>query len=68
MDDTLYRMRHSAAHVLATAVLDVFPTAQLGIGPPTDEGFYYDFMLPRSLTPDDLVQIESLMESHKHDN
>ena len=68
MDDTLYRMRHSAAHVLATAVLDVFPTAQLGIGPPTDEGFYYDFMLPRSLTPDDLVQIESLMESHKHAN
>ncbi len=62
MDDTLYRMRHSAAHLLATAVLDVFPEAQLGIGPPTDDGFYYDFLLPRALTPDDLVELESLME------
>lgn len=65
MDDRLSRMRHSAAHVLATAVLDVFPDAQLGIGPPTDDGFYYDFLLPRALTPDDLEELESLMEKHK---
>ncbi len=63
--DLLYRLRHSAAHVLATAVLDVFPDAQLGIGPPTDDGFYYDFLLPRSLTPDDLAQIETRMAVHK---
>ena len=55
MDDQLSRMRHSAAHVLATAMLDLFPDAQLGIGPPTDEGFYYDFLLPRALTPEDLL-------------
>jgi threonyl-tRNA synthetase len=65
MDDRLTRMRHSAAHVLATAVLEVFPDAQLGIGPPTDEGFYYDFLLPRALTPHDLKELESLMEKHK---
>ena len=64
MNDTLSRMRHSAAHVLATAVLDVFPDAELGIGPPTDDGFYYDFLLPRALTPDDLKQFEGLMRKH----
>ena len=64
MNDTLSRMRHSAAHVLATAVLDVFPDAELGIGPPTDDGFYYDFLLPRALTPDDLKQFEALMRKH----
>ncbi len=63
--DHLYRLRHSAAHVLATAVLDVFPDAQLGIGPPTDDGFYYDFLLPRSLAPDDLARIEARMSVHK---
>ena len=45
-------------------MLDVFPDAQLGIGPPTDDGFYYDFLLPRALTPDDLVHFESLMRKH----
>ncbi len=59
--DRLYRMRHSAAHVLAQAVLDYFPEAKLGIGPPIDTGFYYDFDLPRPLTPDDLAQIEARM-------
>jgi threonyl-tRNA synthetase len=59
--DKLYRMRHSAAHVLAQAVLDFFPKARLGIGPPIDNGFYYDFELPRPLTPDDLAAIEGRM-------
>ncbi|MBM4438456.1 MAG: threonine--tRNA ligase, partial [Actinobacteria bacterium] len=64
MDDLLQRRRHTAAHVMATAVLELFPTAQLGIGPPTDEGFYYDFLLPRALTPVDLAEIEKRMATH----
>ena len=60
-DDPLDRMRHSAAHVMAEAVLDLFPGAKLGIGPAVDDGFYYDFELPRPLTPDDLAAIESRM-------
>lgn len=67
-DDRLSRMRHSAAHVLATAMLDLFPDAELGIGPPTDDGFYYDFQLPRALTPDDLQALEASMEQHKKSN
>ncbi|MBI4759541.1 MAG: threonine--tRNA ligase, partial [Chloroflexi bacterium] len=54
----LERMRHSAAHVMAEAVLELFPGAKLAIGPAIEEGFYYDFDLPRSLTPDDLAAIE----------
>ncbi len=54
-------MRHSAAHVMAEAVLDLFPGARLGIGPAIDNGFYYDFELPRALTPDDLDAIEARM-------
>ena len=59
--DNLYKMRHSAAHVLAQAVLDYFPEAKLGIGPPIENGFYYDFDLPRPLTPEDLAKIEARM-------
>ena len=55
------RMRHSAAHVLAQVVLEIFPDAKLAIGPPIDTGFYYDFLLPRSLTPNDLETIERRM-------
>ncbi len=55
-------MRHSAAHVMAQAVLELFPDAKLGIGPAIDDGFYYDFLLPRPLTPDDLGQIEARMQ------
>ena len=66
--DRLYRVRHSAAHVLATAMLDLFPDAQMGIGPPTDDGFYYDFELPRALTPDDLKTLQKLMRKHKRAN
>jgi threonyl-tRNA synthetase len=54
-------MRHSAAHVMAQAVTEMFPEAQLGIGPAIDDGFYYDFLLPRPLTPDDLAAIEAGM-------
>ena len=54
-------MRHSAAHVLAEAVQSIFPDAKFGIGPAIENGFYYDFDLPRSLTPDDLPLIEAKM-------
>ena len=57
----LERMRHSCAHVMAEAVLSLFPDAKLGIGPPIEDGFYYDFDLPRALTPDDLATIEKRM-------
>jgi threonyl-tRNA synthetase len=56
-------MRHSTAHVMAEAVLDLFPDARLGIGPAIDDGFYYDFDLPRPLTPDDLATIEDRMRA-----
>jgi threonyl-tRNA synthetase len=55
------RIRHSAAHVLAEAVLKLFPDARLTIGPPTDDGFYYDFDVERPFNPDDLEKIESAM-------
>ena len=56
--DPYYRLRHSAAHVMAEAVLEEFPEGKIAIGPPIEDGFYYDFDLPRSLTPEDLVAIE----------
>src|SRR6185503_9749484 len=61
--DELGPMRHSAAHVLAEAVLDLFPGTKLGIGPVIADGFYYDFQLPRPLTPDDLPAIEERMRA-----
>jgi threonyl-tRNA synthetase len=54
-------MRHSASHVMAEAVLSIFPDAKFGIGPAIEDGFYYDFDLPRPLTPDDLPVIEEKM-------
>ena len=60
-DTLLYRIRHSTAHVMAEAVLEKFPTAKIAIGPAIEEGFYYDFDLPRPLTPDDLDGIEQSM-------
>src|SRR5829696_4139030 len=57
----LARMRHSAAHLMAGAVLKLFPDAKLGIGPAIEDGFYYDFDLPRTLTPEDLEAIEVIM-------
>jgi threonyl-tRNA synthetase len=61
--DRLDTMRHSAAHVMAAAVLDLFPEARLGIGPAIKDGFYYDFDLPRALTPADLEAIEERMRA-----
>jgi len=55
-------MRHSAAHVLAEAVLTLFPDAQLTIGPPIEDGFYYDFSVENPFTPDDLKKIEKQMQ------
>ena len=60
-DSELYRIRHSAAHVMAEAVLELFPEAKYTIGPPIENGFYYDFDLPRPLTPEDLEKIEKRM-------
>ena len=60
-DSQLYKIRHSAAHVMAQAVLEMFPEARCTIGPPVENGFYYDFDLPRNLTPEDLEQIEKRM-------
>jgi threonyl-tRNA synthetase len=60
-DTELYRIRHSAAHVMAEAVLELFPEAKYTIGPPIENGFYYDFDLPRALTPEDLEKIERRM-------
>lgn len=60
-DSELYRLRHSAAHVMAQAVLEMFPEGKVAIGPPIEDGFYYDFDLPRSLTPEDLEVIEKRM-------
>ena len=54
--------RHSLSHILAQAVLDMFPDAKLGIGPTIENGFYYDFELPRTLIPEDLVIIEKKMK------
>lgn len=58
----LATLRHSASHILAAAVLEMFPEAKLGIGPATEDGFYYDFELPRPLIPEDLALIESKMQ------
>lgn len=55
-------MRHSCAHVLAQAVLQMFPEAKLGIGPTIEDGFYYDFDLPRTLIPEDLPILEKKMK------
>ena len=59
--DALGLLRHSAAHVLATAVREIFPGAGIGFGPAIDDGFYYDFDVPRPFTPEDLERIEARM-------
>ncbi len=59
----LETMRHSASHVMAEAVKAMFPDAKFGIGPAIEDGFYYDFDLPRTLSPDDLPAIEEKMRS-----
>jgi threonyl-tRNA synthetase len=61
-DDELSKLRHSAAHVMAQAVKHLFPDAKVTIGPPTADGFYYDFDVPRPFTPEDLERIEAEMQ------
>ncbi len=61
-NERLERMRHSASHVMAEAVAKLFPDVKFGIGPIIEDGFYYDFDLPRPLTPDDLPLIEEKMK------
>jgi threonyl-tRNA synthetase len=60
-ESELYRIRHSSAHIMAQAVVEMFPEAKYTIGPPVENGFYYDFDLPRTLTPEDLGLIEKRM-------
>ncbi len=59
--DELYRIRHSTAHIMAAAVLEMFPDAKLAIGPPIDNGFYYDFDLPRPISTDDFGELQGRM-------
>jgi threonyl-tRNA synthetase len=59
--EALYVYRHSAAHLLAAAVLELYPETKLGIGPPIENGFYYDFDRPTAFTPEDLEKIEKKM-------
>jgi threonyl-tRNA synthetase len=61
-EEQLFKIRHSLSHVLAMAVLEVFPQAKLAIGPAIDNGFYYDFDLPRPVTPEDLDDLQQRME------
>jgi threonyl-tRNA synthetase len=68
--DALRPLRHSAAHIMAEAVLDLFPGTKFGIGPAIENGFYYDFLLPRPITPEDFPAIENRMREiirGKHD-
>ncbi|OGC11886.1 threonine--tRNA ligase [candidate division WOR-1 bacterium RIFOXYA12_FULL_52_29] len=58
----LETLRHSTSHILAQAVMEIFPGVKLGIGPSTDDGFYYDFDLPQAITPEDLPKIEKAMK------
>lgn len=62
-EERLYRIRHGLAHVMAQAVLEMFPEGKIAIGPPIENGFYYDFDLPRSLTDQDLKSIEKRMRN-----
>ena len=64
----LEELRHSASHVLATAVLRLFPEAKLDIGPPTDTGFYYDIDLDHKFTAEDLIKIEAEMKKIADEN
>ena len=66
--EALYLYRHSTAHLLAAAVTALFPEAQCGIGPPTDEGFFYDFVVNRPFVPEDLTAIEQKMKEFASNN
>src|ERR1700759_2512565 len=59
--DSLYVFRHSAAHLLAAAVMELYPNVKLGIGPPVENGFFYEFLREQPFTPEDLEKIEKKM-------
>src|SRR5215467_5181283 len=59
--EALFVFRHSAAHLLAAAVMELYPNVKLGIGPPVDNGFFYEFLREQPFTPDDLAKIEKKM-------
>ncbi len=61
-DSLLYRIRHSTAHVMAEAMLERFPEAKIAIGPPIEDGFYYDFDLPTAIGDDDIKWVEKRMK------
>jgi threonyl-tRNA synthetase len=67
-DERLYRIRHSTAHVMATAIQQMFPDARFAIGPPIEDGFYYDFELPRPISTDDFGEIEGRMQQIVQDD
>ena len=62
------RLRHSCAHVMATAILRIWPDAQFAYGPPVENGFYYDFDLKHRITPDDFEKIEAEMKKISKEN
>jgi threonyl-tRNA synthetase len=62
LEDLRHRIRHSAAHVMADVVTDMYPDTKLAIGPPTEDGFYYDFLVQEPLSDDDLKKIERQMK------
>ena len=69
-ESQLYKIRHSAAHVMAEAMLERFPEAKIAIGPPIEDGFYYDFDLPGAINDDDIKWVEKRMKkilSQQHD-
>lgn len=67
-EEKLAMIRHSMSHVMAEAVLEMFPSAQIAIGPSIENGFYYDFDLPRTLTNEDLEEITERMKKIIHEN
>src|SRR5438477_9650251 len=62
-DDKYYRLRHSTAHLMAQAVGELYPGVKYAIGPPIEDGFYYDFELPRPFSDEDLPKIEEKMRA-----
>ena len=67
-DEGRYVFRHSSAHLLAAAVIELFPDVKLGVGPPTDQGFFYEFLRDQPFTPQDLERIEKKMEELRDAN
>ena len=61
-DSQLYKIRHSSAHVMAEAMLERFPEAKIAIGPPIEDGFYYDFDLPTAISDEDIKWVEKANE------